>query len=136
MYREAEGRNKLYRSNDKVLFGVCGGIAEYFDLGSWGVRLVWVLLAFWGMPFMVTGYFILALVLRRRPVELQPTVASGAGRSGSAGHATGGYMDHGEYLARLQQRFASLDGRLQRMESAVTRPNFTSEAEWRDLGRR
>ena len=37
---------KLYKSNkDKKLFGVCGGIAEYFEIDSTVVRLVFVFLA-------------------------------------------------------------------------------------------
>ena len=37
---------KLYKSNkDKKLFGVCGGIAEYFEIDSTVVRLAFVFLA-------------------------------------------------------------------------------------------
>ena len=33
---------RLYKSrNDKMLDGVCGGIAEYFDIDPTLVRLVW-----------------------------------------------------------------------------------------------
>ncbi len=36
---------KLYKSNtDKKLAGVCGGIAEYFDIDSTLVRLIWVII--------------------------------------------------------------------------------------------
>ena len=35
---------KLYRSqSDKKLCGVCGGIAEYFEIDSTVIRLLWVL---------------------------------------------------------------------------------------------
>ena len=35
---------RLYRSNEnKMLAGVCGGIAEYFDIDPTLVRLGWVL---------------------------------------------------------------------------------------------
>mgnify|MGYP000994303320 CR=1 FL=1 len=37
---------KLYRSkNQRVLGGVCGGLAEYFGLDVFLVRLLWVLLS-------------------------------------------------------------------------------------------
>jgi phage shock protein PspC (stress-responsive transcriptional regulator) len=37
---------RLYRSKkDRMLGGVCGGIAEYFDVDPTIVRLIWVLLA-------------------------------------------------------------------------------------------
>ncbi|MCR4719316.1 MAG: PspC domain-containing protein [Firmicutes bacterium] len=35
---------KLYKSStDKKIFGVCGGIAEYFDIDSTVVRLIWAI---------------------------------------------------------------------------------------------
>ncbi len=37
---------KLYRSeSNKMLCGVCGGIAEYFNIDPTIIRLVWVLLS-------------------------------------------------------------------------------------------
>ena len=33
---------KLYKSENKVLTGVCGGIAEYFDVDPTLIRLAWV----------------------------------------------------------------------------------------------
>ncbi len=41
---------RLYRSTkDKVLGGVCGGVAEYFEVDPVIVRLLWVLLTLaWG----------------------------------------------------------------------------------------
>lgn len=63
-------RNKLYKSSqDKALFGVCGGIAEYFDIDSLVVRLAVVLfsLAFGsGLLF----YIIAALVIPSAPEVL------------------------------------------------------------------
>ncbi len=39
-------KKKLYKSDiDKKLCGVCGGIAEYFDIDATLVRLGWVLFA-------------------------------------------------------------------------------------------
>ena len=35
-------KKRLYKSaTDKMLFGVCGGVAEYFGLGIAGVCLRW-----------------------------------------------------------------------------------------------
>jgi phage shock protein C len=40
---------KLYRSDtDRKIAGVCGGIAEYFDIDSTLVRLGWILFMFAG----------------------------------------------------------------------------------------
>ena len=35
---------KLRKSKDKKLCGVCGGIAEYFDMDPTVVRVIWLVL--------------------------------------------------------------------------------------------
>ncbi len=58
---------KLYKSQyDRKLCGVCGGIAEYFNIDSTIVRLIWVLL----VACVGTGllaYIIAALVMPDYP---------------------------------------------------------------------
>lgn len=57
---------KLYRSeDDKMLCGVCGGIAEYFAIDSTIIRILWVILALiFGSG--VIAYIIAALVIPKR----------------------------------------------------------------------
>ncbi|MDO4662908.1 MAG: PspC domain-containing protein [Tissierellia bacterium] len=57
---------KLYRSeDDKMLCGVCGGIAEYFGIDSTIIRILWVILALiFGSG--VIAYIIAALVIPKR----------------------------------------------------------------------
>ncbi len=55
---------RLYRSKDKrIIFGICGGIGDYFDLDPVLIRLVWLLLSFFtgGAGFLV--YLILIFVI-------------------------------------------------------------------------
>ena len=54
---------RLTRSKtDRKLFGVCAGIAEYFDIDPTLVRLGWVILSLMAGSG-VLGYFICALVI-------------------------------------------------------------------------
>ena len=59
---------KLFLSStDKKLVGVCGGIAEYFDIDSTIVRLAWVLLTIFSMGIGgVIAYIIAALIIPSR----------------------------------------------------------------------
>ncbi len=42
-------RKRLYRNvNDKMLCGVCSGLADYFNIDPTLVRLAWVVLGFMG----------------------------------------------------------------------------------------
>jgi len=53
---ETKSPRKLFRSNkDKMIAGICGGIAEYFNADTTIVRLVFVLITF------MTGIFPIAL---------------------------------------------------------------------------
>ncbi|MFZ4456804.1 MAG: PspC domain-containing protein [Bacteroidales bacterium] len=42
---------KLRRSNDKLIAGVCGGLAEYFDIDSTWVRIGYALLSIFSAGF-------------------------------------------------------------------------------------
>lgn len=54
---------KLYRSeSDKKLLGVCGGIAEYFDVDPTVVRLGWVLFSLLGGSGLL-AYIIAAIIM-------------------------------------------------------------------------
>ena len=54
---------KLRKSNtDRKIFGVCGGIAEYFGIDSTIVRLIWAVLAFFFGSGIIL-YYIFALVM-------------------------------------------------------------------------
>jgi len=54
---------KLYRSTgDKIIFGVCGGLGEYFDIDPVIVRIIFVLLTVWGGSGILI-YVILAIVV-------------------------------------------------------------------------
>ena len=63
---------KLYRTRDKKICGVCGGIAEYFDLDPTIMRLLWIVLAFVSCMTGVIAYLICALVIPEQPYGYEP----------------------------------------------------------------
>lgn len=42
---------KLYRSSNRVLAGVCGGIAEYLNIDPTVVRVLYIVLSFFSAAF-------------------------------------------------------------------------------------
>lgn len=58
---------KLYRTRDKKICGVCGGIAKYFELDPTIMRLLWIILAFVSCMTGVIAYLICALVIPPSP---------------------------------------------------------------------
>ncbi len=63
-----EEKKKLTRSNDKMIAGVCGGIADYFGWDPTLVRIGYVLLSIFTVFAGVLVYIILWLVMPK-PVE-------------------------------------------------------------------
>lgn len=60
---------KLYKSvKDRKIAGVCGGIAEYLNVDSNVIRIIWVLFAF-GFGSGILAYVICALILSDNPSE-------------------------------------------------------------------
>jgi len=61
---------KLYKSTtDRKLSGVCGGIAEYFNVDATLVRLIWVLVSVFGGAVVlgIIVYIIAAVVMADAP---------------------------------------------------------------------
>ena len=62
-----EEPKRLYRSDkDKMISGVCGGIAEFFALDPTLVRLGYILLSVFTVFSGVLAYFILWVVVPKR----------------------------------------------------------------------
>lgn len=58
---------RLYRSrNQRMLAGVCGGIAEYFNVDPTLIRLGWVIFGVMGGAGLL-AYIIAALIIPQEP---------------------------------------------------------------------
>ncbi len=59
-----KNNKRLYRSTvDYMLCGVCGGIAEYFDIDPTLVRLAWVILSAMSAGSGILAYIVAAIVI-------------------------------------------------------------------------
>jgi len=75
---------KLYRrADDRVLAGVCGGLADYFDIDTTLIRVLWVIFSLFYF-IGVIAYIVLVLVIPVEPVvgaEQSPKGSGGLGLS-------------------------------------------------------
>jgi len=128
-HRSYAGRPRLFRSStDRMLLGVCGGLAEHFDFSPAGVRLLAVIL------FIFSGFFPLILLYIVLGVILPPAPLRPAFESEQEEELWDLYhVSRGAAMGKLRQRFQALDRRLQRIESIVTSPEFELEEEYRRL---
>ncbi|MGI6450450.1 MAG: PspC domain-containing protein [Desulfitobacteriia bacterium] len=77
---------QLYRSREnKILAGVCAGIAEYFDIDPTIVRIIWLLLIFAGIG--IIAYIVCWLLMPERsysPFSTAGNLETSADRETSA----------------------------------------------------
>ena len=62
-------KKRLYKSNNRKICGVCGGIAEYFDIDPTVVRLLWVVFSLWAGGGLI-AYIIAAIVMDDGPGDV------------------------------------------------------------------
>ncbi len=53
----------LFKSKNKKIAGVCGGIAEFFGINPKIVRIIFILLFFLNPPAVLLLYFLLAIIM-------------------------------------------------------------------------
>ena len=57
---------RLYRSRkDRIIFGVCGGLGQYFDVDPIIIRLIWLIFICMGAGILV--YLIAAIIIPLEP---------------------------------------------------------------------
>ncbi|MCR4568671.1 MAG: PspC domain-containing protein [Pseudobutyrivibrio sp.] len=59
-------KKRIYKSSEKKIDGVCGGIANYFDIDPTVVRLAWVIFTLAGGAGIV-AYIIAAIIMEDEP---------------------------------------------------------------------
>lgn len=68
MKKKSQSVKKLYRSRkDKMIAGVCGGLADYFGMDSTWMRLIFILFLFLGGSTILV-YLVMWLVVPKEPI--------------------------------------------------------------------
>ncbi|MGE5483763.1 MAG: PspC domain-containing protein [Ignavibacteriales bacterium] len=121
---------KLYRSRtDKMIFGVCGGLARYFEVDVALVRLLFVLgliMGGWGLP----AYIVAAIVIPEEPKYGSPAPGHGTAGAGQVGSDAGrreGEVPQSEGPApqdSLEERFEGLVEEIDKPGGRTTGPQL------------
>ena len=62
-----KGEKKLMRSGNKMLLGVCSGIAEFFGIDATLIRLIAVFFSLAGIGSGIVVYIIAAIIMPKAP---------------------------------------------------------------------
>lgn len=77
---------RLYRSRrDRVILGVAGGLADYFEVDVAIIRLLWVLLAFAAGPGTLLVYLVAGLIIPEEPLAPRAEVVTDLPGTSAAG---------------------------------------------------
>jgi len=153
MNNEYPEKRELYRDRSRAkISGVCAGISDYFGLEVWVVRIVAVsALIFFQFPVLL-AYVIAHYVLEPKPGTEGIRRGKGKAKRNSATKPTQEESSEptpgakatvqqvwrkgripSQMIRKLNQRFKSMEGRLQNMESYVTSKQFQLRKEFQDL---
>jgi len=120
-------RGFLYRSRRGVIFGVCRGIAERFDISLFWVRALVVFAALVSTFWPVVLFYLLAAILMK-PEPVIP-LSTEADVEFYDSYTTSRSMA----LHRLKRLFDRLDRRVRRMEDFVTSAEYTWDKKYNQM---
>lgn len=127
---ESPNPSRLYRSSDdSMVFGVCGGVAERFGWDPAVLRVLTLVGFFFSGGGVLVGYLIAALVLPKRP--------SGFGGRGASPEETEFWREVSDRpratFRSVKYKFMDLEERLRNLETSVTSDEWRLRREFRDL---
>lgn len=128
-YNQSPNPKRFYRSrNDKVIAGVCAGLAERFGWDVTLVRVAAIALAVMGGPA-ILAYIIAAVIVPKEPIGRAPV-------SDDEDAFWRGVSDRPRAtFGNLKYTFMDLEDRLQKLERDVTSDDWRLRKEFRDLER-
>jgi len=125
MTRQYEKQGGIYRARDGVFLGVCKGIAEYFDLSVFWIRMALVIVFIFSGFWPVIGvYLVAAFFMKPQPVK--PI------NSEEEREFYDSYVHSPKTAAqRLKKKFEDLERRIRNMEDKVTGREYEWERRFR-----
>lgn len=127
-YTHSPNPKRLYRSRDKIIAGVCGGIADRMGWDPTIVRIAFAVLFFTGILSAVFIVYIVVWAITPyapyRPRAMTPDEE----------RFWRGVSDRpAETFSNIRYKFRDLDDRLAKMERSVTSEEWRLKREFRDL---
>lgn len=126
-YTYSPNPKRLYRSRNKVIAGVCGGLAERYGWDPVVVRVVFAVLVLCGGGFILPVYIVMWAITPTAPYRRRDLSPDEERFWRSVSDRPG------ETFSNLRYKFKDMDDRLARMERSVTSEEWKLKREFRDL---
>jgi phage shock protein C len=119
--------SRLYRDPDNgVMMGVCAGIADYFGIARWIVRVGAIVLLFAFTFMTVIVYFGLGLALKPKPLDLYAN-------ADEERFWRDARVDPKRTVGDLQSKYRAIEKRIRDAEAFVTSSEFKLRRDFRWL---
>ncbi len=128
-YETVEARRFTRSSDNRVLGGVCGGLADYFGFNVRATRFLAFIALFTPFGFIAFVSYVVAVIL----FPAAPTKAPPPGVDESFHKAMRASPQ--QTMSDVRRRFLALDRKLARLEKYVTSSRYNLDREFRDLER-
>jgi phage shock protein C len=112
----------FYRSRRGVIFGVCRGIAEYFNISVFWIRIITVAL------FLITGFWPTGIIYILAALLMKPEPVTSAGNMSEQAFYYSNTRSKEMREDRIKRRYSDLERRIRRLEYSVTTPEFDWES--------
>ena len=127
-----QSSKRLYRdAKAGKVAGVCVGLADYFNMEVWLVRIIVISVFLFNPPLAALAYGAACLILDKKPVEQFGPAHSTYQKANI--HVKSKVWQSGELpkqaLAEITQVFDKLEGKIGQIEKVVTSASFKVERE-------
>lgn len=117
--------SRIYRSRNGMIFGVCKGVAEYFDFSVFWVRTITLLL------FLFTGFWPIGVLYILAVFIMKPEPVVPIGSIYEQEFYDAYLHSRPQAINRLKRRYDSLKRRIERMEDRVTSSEFNWDSRFK-----
>jgi len=119
-------RGRLRRSSqDKVIFGICGGLADYLGISSFWIRAIALIVQFTVFPVLIIVYVVAHIIMPKNAHE-PPPLGSTLDHSWSEPHST-------PDLQVLERDLDTVEKKVRILEDYVTSKEFVLKRKFENL---
>ena len=124
--------NKVCRSSkDKVICGVCGGLAEYWDVSVFWVRIAALVAFIMWFPLSILVYFVCCWLMPRPELyEMQVNYHRSKNSQKTGGSA---FRTQADAYHHVSSVFDAMESRICKMEDKVTSKEFILNQKFQNL---
>ncbi|PIE01702.1 MAG: hypothetical protein CSA81_10550 [Acidobacteria bacterium] len=133
-YQDAQTKKVCRSKNDKVMCGVCGGLAEYWGVSAFWVRMAALVALVMWFPLSILVYFVCCWLMPKPDLmDMQMEFHAARNVSGGRPEQNKRARNPREMYQTVTNIFNNMESRIQKMEDKVTSREFLLNKKFESL---